>query len=90
MGHGSFHIQLVKNGMIHGEERWKFRIVRGSRRSDDIEHHDLVESAFQPTAWDIERLLGSDMPETTYRIAIHIDLSLTEGLHHQEGVTTLL
>ena len=75
-----FNIQLIQFGKVLTEEN---RLLR----SYNIEDNHLVATRFQPTARYIERLLRTDVPEAPDGMAIDIDLTLTEVLHIEEGIT---
>ena len=74
------NIQLVQFGEVLTEEN---RLLR----SHNIEDNHLVATRFQPTTRYIERLLRTDVPETSDGMAIDIDLALAKVLHIEEGIT---
>ena len=65
------------------------RGIGGEGGTYDIEDNHLVAALLQPTAREIEGLLGTNRPETANGMTIDIDLTLAPRLHIQEGITDL-
>lgn len=55
----------------------------------DIEDDDLVFAFFEPTAGNIEGLLGANGPEAANGVTIDVDLTFAPGFHVEEGITGL-
>ena len=77
VGDGAVEDGLGESGYVSG--RWW----------EEVEDDDLVCAFAEPGGRDVEGLLGADVPEAAYGVAVDPEGSLAEGVDVEEGVAGL-